>query len=306
MTEFQKNFRKMCKNIPLLPSILPKQERIVAIGDLHGDFDNTIKLLQIAKVIEKSKKNKYGWRWSGGNTIVVQLGDQIDNLRNNPNYDEPSDIKILKFMTDLHNQAQKEKKGGAVYSLLGNHEIMNTKGDLRYVSKANIDNDGGKEKRKLLFKPGNKIANFLGCTRKMILKIGNNIFVHGGIIPQVALKYKGDEGIKKINQIVSEYLFGLKDSQNYKELLTDSTAPIWDRTLPYSDEAECTGNLKKIEQIYQVGRMIVGHTPQMNGIDIRCSNRLHLVDVGASRSFKNLNNLEVLEILNDNQVRILR
>ena len=81
----------------------------------------------------KNQKQKYGWRWSGGNTIVVQLGDQIDNLRNNPDYDEPSDIKILKFMTDLHNQAQKEKKG-AVYSLLGNHEIMNTK-DLRYVSK---------------------------------------------------------------------------------------------------------------------------------------------------------------------------
>lgn len=57
------------------PPILPKQERIVAIGDLHGDFGLAIKVLKIAKVID----DKYNW--IGGNTVVVQVGDQLDNCR---------------------------------------------------------------------------------------------------------------------------------------------------------------------------------------------------------------------------------
>jgi uncharacterized protein Yka (UPF0111/DUF47 family) len=49
--------------------------------------------------------------------------------------DEASDLKILKFMTDLHKIALID--GGGVYSILGNHEIMNVRGlehDLDYVS----------------------------------------------------------------------------------------------------------------------------------------------------------------------------
>ena len=105
--------------------ILPKVPRIIVIGDVHGDWDRTLKVLKIAKVIDQSNN------WIGGNTVVVQLGDQIDRCRfsNIPcyiqgatEYDEGNDLKLLKYFTQLHKQAQKH--GGAVYSLLGNHEVM--------------------------------------------------------------------------------------------------------------------------------------------------------------------------------------
>jgi len=75
---------------------------------------------------------------------------------------------------------------------------MNVKGDMRYVSYENVkdfDNyekpDGkiikdGMEARKWAFSPGNPIANFLGCTRQLSLIIGSNLFVHAGVVPQIA------------------------------------------------------------------------------------------------------------------------
>lgn len=46
--------------------------RIVAVGDLHGDFPNTIKVLQMADVIDQ-----YG-NWTGNVDYLVQTGDIID------------------------------------------------------------------------------------------------------------------------------------------------------------------------------------------------------------------------------------
>jgi len=139
---FKNIWKRQCYqyNPKIQPSVLPRVDRIVVIGDLHGDLEMTFKSLEIAKVIDMNHK------WIGGNTIVVQVGDQIDRCRfdgkNSCNqegitkFDEHSDIRILRYFTKLHSQAQ--KAGGAVYSLLGNHELMNVNGDMRYVSHEGI------------------------------------------------------------------------------------------------------------------------------------------------------------------------
>jgi len=47
-------------------------ERVVAIGDLHGDYAQYIKVMQSAGLLNKSGK------WSGGKTHLVQTGDITD------------------------------------------------------------------------------------------------------------------------------------------------------------------------------------------------------------------------------------
>ena len=47
-------------------------ERIVAIGDIHGDYTNYITTLRAAGLINKREK------WAGGKTHLVQTGDLPD------------------------------------------------------------------------------------------------------------------------------------------------------------------------------------------------------------------------------------
>jgi hypothetical protein len=334
--KWEQDCKKISDELPL-PDILPATRRIIAIGDLHGDWNQTINSLKTAGVIDNDHK------WTGGDTVVVQIGDQVDRCRGH-HYkcddkratmnDEASDIKILKFFTKLHAEAQKE--GGAVYSLLGNHELMNVLGDVRYVSYEglkqfeNSEFNGkiikdGKKARIKAFERGGELSNFLGCTRQAAIIIGSNLFVHAGIVPELAKKYKVDD----INSIIRKWL--LKKNKTVEE--TDSIvkssdySPFWIRYLgqipPQDDENEyCSKYVDPVLELYDVKNIIVGHTPQSfitdEGINSTCNNKVWRVDVGVSDAFsiyeddfkkkgKTLDrSVQVLEILNDREFKVLK
>jgi biotin operon repressor len=305
------SWSEYCSNLPPLPSVLPRTRRIVVVGDLHGDWNKMIDTYIAAVIIPKlNLPDKYTpdnykekLKWIGSDTIVVQVGDQIDscritNLDGECNYESvkndikgANDLDILEFNTYLHHLAQTHKDHGALYSLLGNHEIMNVEGDFRYVSEGNLRNkykgiedlDNVKSARLEDFKPGSKIASFLGCTRQAILKIGRNLFVHGGVVSKFAKKYK----IKEINEVVRNFLLN-KLSTNDK------------------DSDLCEDLLKDLKEFWQVGNVLVGHTPQMEGIAKKCDNRIIFTDYGSSHSFNtfrnnNESNVQYLEILHDKE-----
>ncbi len=91
--------------------------RIVAIGDVHGDYEQLLAVLAMADLV-----NERG-RWSGDDSHLVQTGDLPDR--------GPDSAKIIRFLKKLEGQAR--RKGGYVHLLIGNHEAMNIYGDLRYV-----------------------------------------------------------------------------------------------------------------------------------------------------------------------------
>ncbi len=91
--------------------------RIIAIGDLHGDYGAFEALLNEAGLTDKRG------RWTGGETILVQTGDVPDR--------GPDSLKIIQRLQELQKKAP--RKGGQVVTLVGNHEAMNVTGDLRYV-----------------------------------------------------------------------------------------------------------------------------------------------------------------------------
>ena len=92
-------------------------ERLVVVGDIHGDYDNYIKVLREAGII-----NRRG-NWTGDETHLVQVGDIPDR--------GPDTTKIINHLQKLERQALRD--GGYVHVLIGNHEFMNVTGDLRYV-----------------------------------------------------------------------------------------------------------------------------------------------------------------------------
>jgi hypothetical protein len=323
-------------------SILNPVKRIIVIGDIHGDYDLMINSLKIAKVIDDDNM------WIGKDTVVLQVGDQIDRCRPNGincntflTANDENDLKILAYFTILHTKALKHN--GAVYSLMGNHELLNVQGNLNYVSFKSFDNFGNTHtnindkinKRKKLFSPGNKISNFLACTRHVALIIGSNLFVHGGIIGQIAKKY----GIKSINKIMTLYLLDefknkyIYDNEKQKfhkltntEIISnDKDSPLWNRLYGYikyyyqkfSNDYDtldkinkiCSTNLDIIKETYKVDNIYVGHTPMFNGITSVCNNKVWLTDYAGSKAFKKSKHItiQVLEILNDGeQINILQ
>jgi hypothetical protein len=94
---------------------------LIAIGDVHGDFDDFCLILQRVGLIDEQR------HWTGGNVTFLQLGDLIDR--------GPKPRQVLDLMLSLDEQSA--KAGGHVVALLGNHEMMNLMGDLRYVSVGN-------------------------------------------------------------------------------------------------------------------------------------------------------------------------
>ncbi|MGH9791960.1 MAG: metallophosphoesterase, partial [Candidatus Acidiferrales bacterium] len=92
--------------------------RVVAVGDIHGDLGNFTAILRQAGIIDA--KN----RWVAQNVTLVQTGDAIDRGARSR--------AVLDLLMALEKQATRKKS--RLIALLGNHEVMNITGDLRYVT----------------------------------------------------------------------------------------------------------------------------------------------------------------------------
>jgi hypothetical protein len=101
-----------------LASAAAAGDRIVAIGDIHGNYEGFVSVLQRAGLVDD------GAHWIGGDTTLVQTGDIFDR-----------GVDVFKVV-DLLMRLKKEAAaaGGEVIVLLGNHEGMNLVGFFRDVN----------------------------------------------------------------------------------------------------------------------------------------------------------------------------
>lgn len=301
----------------------PQGQRVIVIGDIHGDLGELKALLKLAKVIDNYDN------WIGGGDIIVHVGDTIDSCRGEDcvlpaDYDKGEDLETLAYCVEIHNKAQ--KKGGAMYCLIGNHEIMNVKGDMSYVSPKNFDViydmlnnkfpgrfSDGRQARVWAFNPGNKVANFLSCSRYGVLIIGSNLFVHAGLSKELSEAYSP----KEVNKILSQWLENKLDNPDeYNKLLFSGTySPFWRRVSGKAskglnkDNIICKDVIEAMEN-WKVGKIFVGHTPQLvDGINSTCDGKVWRVDVGNSATFHkfkgNQHNRQLLVITNDDKIDII-
>jgi hypothetical protein len=316
VSDEQKDYYKDCKkyNTSYIPSVLPNKDRIIVIGDIHGDFNVAIKMLKAANLIDDNEN------WIGRNTYVVQVGDQLDRCRPQGIYpcnhelgtdnDEASDIRIMKLFTKLDKQAS--KSNGRVISLLGNHELMNVQGHLGYVSYMGLQEfnnykdpknskkyfKSGEDARRYAFQPGKEYGEFLGCTRLGAVIIGDHLFVHAGILPILIkeLEMENKNDLESINFLIRKWLIGNINVDNIDKIVNSSKhSMFWTRILgniPINksiDDTNCANYLSPVLEILKIGSIIIGHTPQsfmkFGGINGTCSNKLWRVDNGSSGAF---------------------
>lgn len=291
--------------------VFPSVKRIIAIGDIHGDFNALYKALLKANLI----KTNGDWDESNRDTIVIQLGDLLDRggrgYEDTDNYKE--EIDILQYIDHLNTQIKNSKQdlNSAFITLIGNHELMNMLGDFRYVSAKAMEGMGGEEGRKKLFLPGGPIAKHIGCCSYGICKIGDWTFVHAGVLP----KHLKDDNFSfsKVNKLVRQIMRGDIDKANLnpsqREFIFDNNGLFWTRELS-NDNPNCTlahESVRILNNSNGNGGIVVGHTVQKNGINSKCGGDIWAIDTGMSDAFGKTDdsNIQVLEILNNHKVNIL-
>jgi len=303
------------------PATAQQPQRIIAVGDLHGDFQAWTAIAQAAGLTDTRG------HWMGGKTTLVQLGDVTDR--------GPESLKIIRNLQQLQNEAP--KKGGRVVVVLGNHEAMNLLGDNRYTSageyaafvdgqsvsrrdrvfelnKATIEAEYrakdpkipvdairqqwiaatplGWVEHKLAWQQTGELGKW-ATHNPAVVKIEGTIFVHGGLSAEYAAL-----GIDEINRRVAAAMAAADDSPT--SILSAPLGPLWYRGLAGPDpDAEAdrppVTNVAPRPTIDQelttvlaatgAKRIVIGHTPILTGIAVTNGGRLARTDTGISRYY---------------------
>ena len=238
----------------------PSAQRIVAVGDLHGDVTQAVAVLAMAGITDAEG------HWTAGDTVFVQTGDTTDR--------GDDSRAVLALLRRLEGEAR--AAGGLVVPLLGNHEVMNLRGDWRYVSPGDLAAYGGEEARRAAYSAAGEDGAWL---RKLdtVARIGDTVFVHGGVHPRWA-----DDAFRKLNDAVRA---AIDDPAKAPPVLGED-GPLWFRGYVQEDEATACPLLDTALAELRARRMVVGHTTRRDGrIQVRCGGKLAVVDIGISGGY---------------------
>ncbi len=248
-----------------LEATLPAGARIVALSDIHGQYDLMVKLLRAHGVIDGDD------RWSLGHDHLVIAGDVFDRGS------KVTEVFWLLFQL----QQQAHAAGGAVHFLLGNHETMVLYDDLRYVNPKYLET----ARRfgfpySALYGPDTVIGGWLR-TRPVLLKLGDTLFLHGGIAPESL------DLVQHIDATNAAYRTSLGKPKD--EVLADPIAvrlyngqrsPVWYRG--YFDGDLSTQAIAALVERLGLARIVVGHTTMDEVVSFH-DERIIAIDSGIKR-----------------------
>jgi hypothetical protein len=304
--------------------------RVVAIGDIHGAYDNFVEVLRMAGLVDDHA------HWIGGTTHLVQTGDFMDRGKDTR--------QVLDLLMRLEQEA--ERAGGRAHILLGNHEVMNMLGDLRYVNPEEYDSfrtedsmrrlqrfyreavDAARDHARARGQPFDAAAyrkkleeqaplGFVERTRALseageygrwlrglntVARVNGIVFLHGGLTPEVA-----ELGCERINKKVHREItrdFDKTRRQPGTTLAAGASGPLWYRGLASEDEDTLAPELEGILKDMEARAIVVAHTVTKTGrIQSRFDGRVVMIDVGMSPAYRGA--LAALEIEGDGTIEAL-
>jgi len=226
------------------PSTYPTPPRLLALSDIEGNFPALKTMLLGAKIMNEH------FNWTFGTGHLVLVGDYFDR-----------GINVTECLWLIYKlEAEAKAVGGKVHFILGNHEVLNLQGNTTYVRKKYVENTKliG-ENYKHWYDHNSELGRWLR-TKNAVEKIGDYVFCHGGISPELA---RTGLSLSEINHISRQNLGkpneAIKD-ENAKAIFDLKTGIFWYRgaanNLP--TEEEITAILK----FAGAKRMVIGHTVQ--------------------------------------------
>lgn len=261
--------------VPAKPAwVFDNVARIVAVGDIHGDYEKFRAVLSLCKLTDESG------HWNAGPAHLVQTGDVLDR--------GPDSKKVIEHLMQLEREAL--AAGGRVHALIGNHEYMTMMGDLRYASDGELRAFGEGPRGTPVgripigdfprYREAFSVRGPLGrwiVGHNAIVKINGTLFLHGGLSPKYAQRSPGE-----LNELVRAELRGERDAQT--GVGADPEGPLWFRGLAESAQPQLLETfLSSLLSAQRARRIVMGHTMQEQGVSVRAGGRLVLIDVGMSK-----------------------
>jgi Calcineurin-like phosphoesterase len=236
--------------------------KMFIVSDIEGNFGAFRKLLQAGSVIDSA------FNWIFGDGHLVLTGDFVDR---------GSQVnEVLWLIYSLEDKAK--AAGGHVHYILGNHEIMNMNGDLRYVHPKYIQSAGVlQEGFTSLYGEQSELGRWLR-TKNVMEKIGDVLFIHAGISAAVN---RQDLSTKKLNNLVRPfYADSLFDYKNPTlDTLYSDLGPFWYRGYYKANPSSETNTVDSTLRLYKVKKIATGHTVIADTISVRFGGKVLNTDV---------------------------
>ncbi|XP_013638358.1 PREDICTED: uncharacterized protein At1g18480 [Brassica oleracea var. oleracea] len=317
--------------------------RIIAVGDLHGDLRKARDALQIAGVLSSDGKDHWigedtvvvqvgdildrgedeiailsllrlldeQAKANGGAVFQVNGNHETMNVEGDFRYvDTRAFDECIDFLDYLEDYAQDWDKAFKNWIFESRQWKQDRRSSQTYWDQWNIvKRQKGVIARSVLFRPGGRLACELS-RHGVVLRVNNWVFCHGGLLPH-HVAY----GVERINREVSTWMKSSSDEEDSPEMPFIATrgydSVVWSRL--YSRETSDL-NEYQIEQVSKILRdsleavgakaMVVGHTPQLSGVNCEYGCGIWRVDVGMSSGVLD-SRPEVLEIRGD-KARVIR
>ncbi len=280
-----------------IPCVWSGVDRVVAVGDLHGDYEDFVKILKGTGIIDGKLA------WSGGRAHLVQIGDIMDR--------GPGAKAIFDLLRRLEKESS--RAGGMVHVLLGNHEELNITGIVfdypdyvtvdQFVSFLSRSFRREKEREflkslqgpftrrpedsvdaQMKLKLGELWRNLMRTDvarrayldgfndrygrwlleKNAVIRINDTVFVHGGISEKYAT-WK----LETINDLLRKELGFFSGRQRallrypkpfQPKIVYDAQGPLWYRDLATGEEGVTRKELDRILRDLGAGSMVIAHT----------------------------------------------
>jgi hypothetical protein len=244
-------------------SEISKPKKMLIFSDIEGEFGAMRKFLQANKVID----DQFNWIFGDGHLLLI--GDFVDRGK--------QVTEVLWLIYSLEDKAH--AAGGQVHYVLGNHEIMNLSGDLRYLN-AKYQKSAQLMNMSYTSMVGDstEIGQWLR-TKNVAMKVGDMLFIHGGISPQV---YNMDIDVSKINKLARPFyadsMFAYPNVET--DILMGDFGPFWYRGFYRKGEGMAKSELEVDSSLmrFRTRRIVTGHTVIADTVSMLFNGKLFNTD----------------------------
>ncbi|MCL2417323.1 MAG: metallophosphoesterase [Bacteroidales bacterium] len=240
-------------------------ERMLIFSDPHGDIVSLVRILKGNKVIDEN----LNWIFGDGHLMI------LSDVHGRGNDHTPIFWLLYKLFTEAR------QAGGYVHFLLGNHEVMVAQHDERFLTPKNLKIAKKMGKRYGdLYNNSTELGRWIN-SRNTIQIMGNIMFVHAGISPQLI---ELPLTIEQINDTVRKYIAlprSATENSPHAHLIMRTNGPLWYRGLIDNVHPEST--IDKILARYgttdrPIKKMITGHT-RVNEVTSFYNGKIFCMDV---------------------------